>query len=114
MEASHFLPQETSSTWHQIYKATQVNARLAALALRLLGQGSLGSPHPQPFPLTALARYLSPPRLGFPPDLYRSYPLLSIDFPCGPFSLPPSLSSYIAGCFRLVAQSAAYEVIFKI
>jgi hypothetical protein len=33
------------------------------------------------------------------------YPLLSIDFPCGPLPLP--YCSYIAGCFRLVAQSAA-------
>jgi hypothetical protein len=32
-------------------------------------------------------------------------PLLSIDFPCTPLSLPSC--SYIAGCFRLVAQSAA-------
>jgi hypothetical protein len=31
--------------------------------------------------------------------------LLSIDFPCGPHSLPSH--SYKAGCFRLVAQSAA-------
>jgi hypothetical protein len=33
-------------------------------------------------------------------------PVLSLDFPCGP-TLFSSLCSYIAGCFRLVAQSAA-------
>jgi hypothetical protein len=32
-------------------------------------------------------------------------PLLSVDFPCGLLSLSPY--SYIAGCFRLVDQSAA-------
>jgi hypothetical protein len=32
-------------------------------------------------------------------------PLLCIDFPCGPLSLPSC--SHIAGCFRLVTQSAA-------
>jgi hypothetical protein len=32
-------------------------------------------------------------------------PLLSLDFPYGPLSLPAC--SYIAGCFRLVTQSAA-------
>jgi hypothetical protein len=74
---------------------------LGSLTPRLLDQCSFGSP------------------ASFPPDTirYRLWPatcwpistnpssLLSIDFPCGPLSLPSC--SYIAGCFRLVIQSAA-------
>jgi hypothetical protein len=63
---------------------------------RLLGQCLLGSPAFFP-PLSATCS----PGL---PDLYRPYPLLFIDFPFGPLSLPPFLYSWV---FLLVAQSAA-------
>jgi hypothetical protein len=106
IEASHLLPQETSWTWRQIYKATQVNTRSAALAPRLLGQCSLGSPGffptPENFPPPALFRSLLPASLAFLPDLYRPY-----WFPMW-LTHPPSFCSYLAGCFRLVAQSATH------
>jgi hypothetical protein len=102
MVASHLLPQETSWTWHQIYKAMQVNTRSAALALRLLGQCLLSSPGSSPSPTTLL--YL----LTWPSWSLLTLPLSSIDFPCGPLSLPPPHWGYVAGCFQLVAQSASH------
>jgi hypothetical protein len=79
---------------------------LGSLAPRLLDHCSLGSPGFRPFsadPIPAQACYL----LAHLYRLYRPFtsPLLSIDFSCGPLSLLSC--SYIAGCFQLVAQSAA-------
>jgi hypothetical protein len=73
---------------------------LGSLTPSLLGQCSLHNPAspPRQDSIPSLACYLLA-------HLHRSFPVLSIDFPRGPLSLPSS--SYIAGCFRLVAQSAA-------
>jgi hypothetical protein len=72
-----------------------------SLAPRLLGQCPLGSPASFP-PDTILIRLLPDTCWAISTD---PSPLLSIDFPCGPLSLPSY--SYIAGCFRLVDQSVA-------
>jgi hypothetical protein len=61
---------------------------------------------PQPGNSPALARSLLPARLAFLSDLYRPYPS-PLWYPMLP-TLPLSLCSYIAGCFRLVAQSASH------
>jgi hypothetical protein len=58
--------------------------------------------NPDNNPLPVLAPPILPARLAFSTN---STPLLSIDFPCGLLSHLPC--SYIAGRFRLVAQSAA-------
>jgi hypothetical protein len=110
MEASHLLPQEIPWTWRKIYKAKQVNTRSAALAPRLLGQCSLSSPGffptPDNFPIPALVHSLLPALQAFllistdPTPLLYWFPMWS--------TLPPSLCSYIAGCFQQVAQSASH------
>jgi hypothetical protein len=73
---------------------------LGSLTTRLVGQFSLGRPASSPH--TILYRLW---RATCRPISTDPSPLLSIDFPCGPLSLPSS--SYIAGCFRLVTQFAA-------
>jgi hypothetical protein len=73
-----------------------------SLAPRLLGQCSPGNPASFPLPDTILYRLWS---ATYWPISTHPFPLLSIDFPCSSLSLPSN--SYIAGCFRLVAQSAA-------
>jgi hypothetical protein len=73
----------------------QVNARSTTLALRLLGQCLLGSPGLFSTPdnflyvLWPAVCYL----LAWPCYLISTdpTPLLSIDFPCGPLYLPPSV-----------------------
>jgi hypothetical protein len=67
-------------------------------------EGEWAFPHP---PITFL--YLLWPALllaGLSTFFTGTTPLLSIDFPCGPLSLPPSVL-ILLGFFRLVAQSAA-------
>jgi hypothetical protein len=91
MEAAHLLPQET---WPRIYKAMQVHARSAVQSWGYWVNDHVGDrpcPPPRYAPLPALACYL----------LY-DVPLptpLTIDFPCGPLSLP--FRPYIVGCFQL-------------
>jgi hypothetical protein len=70
---------------------------LGSLAPRPLGQCLIGSP-PRPLSYTGSGQLPAHPSL-------QTLPLSSLDFPCGPLSLPSC--SYISGCFRLVAQSAA-------
>jgi hypothetical protein len=89
----------------QGYKATKVNARSPFLARSYwVNARSVAldfSPSPtDPLPLVDLP--LLPAGMTF---TTHPTPLRSVDFPCGLLSL--SLCSYIAGCFRLVAQSAA-------
>jgi hypothetical protein len=55
-------------------------------------------PSPRHDPIPVRACYLLA-------HLHGPFPSLSIDFSCDPLTLPSC--SYIAGCFRLVAQSAA-------
>jgi hypothetical protein len=74
---------------------------LGSLAPRLLGQRLLRS-HVST-PLDAILYRLWPATCC--PISTDPSPLLSVDFPCGPLSFPSS--SYIAGYFRLVTQSAA-------
>jgi hypothetical protein len=73
---------------------------LGSLAPKLLGQCPLGRRAFSPWhdPYTALACYLLA-------HLHRPFYLFSIDFQCSPLSI--SSCYYIAGCLRLVAQSAA-------
>jgi hypothetical protein len=74
---------------------------LDSLAPRPLVQCSLVS---SGFPLPETILYRLWPATCSPFSTEPS-PLLSINFPCGPLSLPSC--PYIAGCFRLVAESAA-------
>jgi hypothetical protein len=78
------------------------HARSAALAPRLMGQYSLGSPgFPPTQPLPVLAIPLLPACLTFSTDPTLSSLLIF------QVAYSPSLRSYIDACFRLVAQSAA-------
>jgi hypothetical protein len=77
---------------------------LGSLAPRLLGQCSLGSPGSPP-PRQRSHTGSGPLSATCSPISTDPSPLLSIDFSCGPLSVP--LCSYIALCFRLLAQSAA-------
>jgi hypothetical protein len=81
MEASHLFPQDTSGTWCQIHRATQIEARLAAQAW---GYWVIAFTVTLPFPsVPALASYLLDPHFTDPS------PLLSTGFPGSPLpSLP--------------------------
>jgi hypothetical protein len=82
------------------FKATWVNARSAAQGYWVNAHSvALSFPHPS----------LLPACLAFLSDLYRPYHSPLYWFPMWP-TLPLSLFSYIARCFRLVAQSAAMLV----
>jgi hypothetical protein len=99
MEISYLLPQETW-TWRQIYESTHLNARSAALAPRLLGQCSLGIPGFSPPLFTYL--YMLWAALCCSPDLPYLYstdptPLITVDFPCDPLSLPAFCSFFSTG-----------------
>jgi hypothetical protein len=100
MEASHLLPRNLQNMMPDLLGYAG-QCMFGSLALRLLGQCSLGSPGFYP-PDTILHRPW--PAICFPLSTDPSL-LLSIYLPCGPLSLPSCF--YIAGCFRLVAQSVA-------
>jgi hypothetical protein len=77
---------------------------LGSLVPRLLGQCSLGGPVVFPPTRSYTGPSLLPARLSLQT---LHLPLLFIDFPCGPLSLPSCPYILVARCFRLVAPSSA-------